>query len=52
MELDSPTPTYNITSCCHALGLLPTCMPLCTYDIRMSDLKSLSQLCLLQMGIY
>lgn len=43
-------PQYNLTSCCHAYGLLPQCQPLCTYDIKMSDLKALDGMCQTQLG--
>lgn len=42
---------YNMTQCCHASGLLPQCMALCTYDIRMSDLQQLSGTCGFQVGV-
>lgn len=44
------TPNYNITSCCKAAGIMPPCMPLCTYDIKVSDLQLLGHTCSLQMG--
>lgn len=44
-------PSYNITACCQAAGVLPQCMPLCTYDIKVSDLQLLGQTCSLQMGM-
>lgn len=42
---------YNMTQCCHASGLLPQCMPLCTYDIKMSELQQLSSTCGFQVGV-
>lgn len=48
----SPSTTYNITACCKAASVLPQCMPLCTYDIKVSDLQLLGQACSLQMGMY
>lgn len=47
---NSPTKTYNITNCCKAASVLPQCLPLCTYDIKVSDLQLLGQACSLQMG--
>lgn len=43
-------PAYNITSCCLVSGLLPQCMPLCSYNLKMSDLQNLGQVCQPQMG--
>lgn len=43
-------PTYNITACCAAASVLPQCMPLCSYDIKVSDLQLLGHACSLQMG--
>uniref|UniRef100_A0A6B2EFR4 Putative receptor mediating netrin-dependent axon guidance n=1 Tax=Phlebotomus kandelakii TaxID=1109342 RepID=A0A6B2EFR4_9DIPT len=51
MEEDSPVVGYNLTACCSISGLLPQCMPLCSYDLRMSDLQALGGLCQPQMGI-
>lgn len=39
-----------MTSCCKKAGIMPQCMPLCTYDLRVSNLQMLSQTCSLQMG--
>lgn len=49
-EIEDSAPNYNMTSCCHASGLLPQCMPLCSYDIKMSDLQSLGAVCQAQLG--
>ncbi|XP_055528945.1 Ig-like and fibronectin type-III domain-containing protein 1 [Wyeomyia smithii] len=43
-------PTYNISSCCHASGILPQCAPLCSYDVKMSDLQKLGNTCRGQIG--
>ncbi|XP_055693632.1 Ig-like and fibronectin type-III domain-containing protein 1 [Lutzomyia longipalpis] len=51
MDDDSPAGGYNLTACCSISGLLPQCMPLCSYDIRMSDLQALAGLCQPQMGV-
>ncbi|KAH8334760.1 hypothetical protein KR074_009919 [Drosophila pseudoananassae] len=42
---------YNMTSCCHASGLLPQCAPLCSYNIRLSDIERLGPACRAQMPI-
>lgn len=36
---------YNVTACCERVQLASVCMPLCSYDARMSDLRSLAPLC-------
>lgn len=45
------TSSYNITACCTSANLLPQCMPLCTYDQRISDLQLLGQACSMQMAV-
>lgn len=50
-SLQSSPPSYNITSCCTAANVLPQCMPLCTYDLKISDLQLLGQTCSMQMGV-
>lgn len=45
-------PSYNMTSCCKTANIMPACMPLCSYDLKMSDLQLLGQTCSLQMGEY
>lgn len=49
IEVDS-SPSYNITACCKTAGVLPQCMPLCTYDMKVSDLQTLIDPCNIQMG--
>lgn len=51
IEKDQNTISYNLTSCCSSYGLLPQCQALCTYDIKMSDLKALDKTCRSQMGV-
>jgi hypothetical protein len=51
IDADPITPNYNMTTCCRHSGLLPQCMALCTYDIKMSDLQSLGSACLSQIGV-
>lgn len=46
-----PIQSYNMTKCCHASGLLPQCMPLCSLDIKMSDIHELGATCQAQMGM-
>ncbi|XP_044737933.1 Ig-like and fibronectin type-III domain-containing protein 1 isoform X2 [Chrysoperla carnea] len=36
---------YNVTACCVESGLSEMCMPLCSYDAKMSDLRSLAGVC-------
>jgi len=37
--------TYNVTSCCVTTGLTDVCMPLCTYDASMADVRALALTC-------
>ncbi|XP_026741674.1 Ig-like and fibronectin type-III domain-containing protein 2 isoform X2 [Trichoplusia ni] len=36
---------YNVTACCERVQLAGVCMPLCSYDAKMSDLRMLAPLC-------
>ncbi|XP_012543960.1 Ig-like and fibronectin type-III domain-containing protein 1 isoform X2 [Bombyx mori] len=36
---------YNVTACCERVQLAGVCMPLCSYDAKMSDLRTLAPLC-------
>nr|CAD7400362.1 unnamed protein product [Timema poppensis] len=36
---------YNLTACCLAADLTAVCMPLCSYNANMSDIKSLAGMC-------
>ncbi|XP_030373316.1 Ig-like and fibronectin type-III domain-containing protein 1 isoform X2 [Scaptodrosophila lebanonensis] len=45
------TAKYNMTTCCQASGLLPQCAPLCSYNIRLSDIERLGPACRAQMPI-
>ncbi|KAL4707657.1 hypothetical protein ACJJTC_014696, partial [Scirpophaga incertulas] len=36
---------YNVTECCEHVQLASVCMPLCSYDAKMSDLRTLAPLC-------
>lgn len=36
---------YNVTGCCVAAELSSVCMPLCSYDAKMSDIKQLARVC-------
>lgn len=40
-----PTPNYNMTSCCISSGVLPQCMVLCSYNIKMSDFQASGAVC-------
>lgn len=46
------TPAYNQTGCCRAAGILPQCMRLCTFDLKLSEMTELSQTCQPQVGNY
>lgn len=48
---DDP-PVYNMTGCCRSAGILPQCMKLCTFDLKLSDMSALSSTCQPQMGNY
>ncbi|XP_035443695.1 Ig-like and fibronectin type-III domain-containing protein 1 isoform X1 [Spodoptera frugiperda] len=37
--------SYNVTACCERVQLAGVCMPLCSYDAKMSDLRMLAPLC-------
>lgn len=37
--------TYNITACCIEADLSNVCLPLCSYDANMSDIKQLAVVC-------
>ncbi|XP_039449778.1 Ig-like and fibronectin type-III domain-containing protein 1 isoform X2 [Culex pipiens pallens] len=50
IQLEQVTPAYNMSACCHASGLLPQCAPLCSYDVKMSDLQKLGNTCRGQIG--
>lgn len=50
MEVEDMNETkYNMSTCCQASGLLPQCAPLCTYNIRLSDIEKLGPACRAQM---
>lgn len=36
---------YNVTACCIDSGLTDICLPLCTYDASMVDIKNLAAVC-------
>ncbi|XP_046808240.1 Ig-like and fibronectin type-III domain-containing protein 1 [Lucilia cuprina] len=40
-----------MSTCCQASGLLPQCAPLCTYNIRLSDIEKLGPACRAQMSV-
>lgn len=44
-EEEQPEVSYNITECCASAGLSGICMPLCSYDASMSQLKALAGIC-------
>ncbi|GFX66742.1 ig-like and fibronectin type-III domain-containing protein 2 [Trichonephila clavipes] len=45
------TPAYNETACCIAAGLKKSCLDLCTYNMKMSDLQLLAIPCANQLEI-
>uniref|UniRef100_W8ADW8 Ig-like and fibronectin type-III domain-containing protein C25G4.10 n=2 Tax=Ceratitis capitata TaxID=7213 RepID=W8ADW8_CERCA len=49
--VDEPEPVYNMTKCCQASGLLPQCAPLCSYNIKLSDIEKLGPACRAQMAV-
>ncbi|XP_049803084.1 Ig-like and fibronectin type-III domain-containing protein 1 isoform X1 [Schistocerca nitens] len=36
---------YNVTACCVAANLSESCLPLCSYDASMSDVRALAGVC-------
>ncbi|XP_058985320.1 Ig-like and fibronectin type-III domain-containing protein 2 [Musca domestica] len=48
---DTEEPNYNMSKCCHGSGLLPQCVPLCSYNIKLSDIEKLGPACRAQMSI-
>ncbi|XP_066906093.1 Ig-like and fibronectin type-III domain-containing protein 1 [Halyomorpha halys] len=44
-ELEMNENDYNVTACCVNAGLSTSCMPLCSYDASMSQLKMLAGVC-------
>ncbi|XP_037879473.1 Ig-like and fibronectin type-III domain-containing protein 2 [Glossina fuscipes] len=42
---------YNMSTCCQASGLLPQCTPLCSYNIRLSDIEKLGPACRAQISV-
>ncbi|XP_065215789.1 Ig-like and fibronectin type-III domain-containing protein 1 isoform X2 [Planococcus citri] len=44
-EVEQPNIIYNVTECCVSSGLSDVCLPLCSYDASMSQLKSLAGIC-------
>lgn len=44
-EEKQPNVVYNVTECCVSSGLSDVCLPLCSYDASMSQLKSLAGIC-------
>lgn len=37
--------SYNVTACCEGIGVDDLCMPLCSYDASMTDVKALALRC-------
>lgn len=37
--------TYNVTACCVDVDLSDICLPLCSYDANMTDIKALAGIC-------
>lgn len=45
MLQEDGTEAYNATACCFAAGLSETCMPLCSYDASVKDVRALATMC-------
>ncbi|KAK7792924.1 hypothetical protein R5R35_008001 [Gryllus longicercus] len=45
VEQEEASLFHNATACCVAAGLSGVCMPLCSYDARMGDVKALAGVC-------
>ena len=43
-EAASPS-SYNVTACCVDAGLNQHCLPLCSYDASITDIKTLAGVC-------
>lgn len=39
------TTSYNLTECCVNIKLRPMCMPLCSFDANMTDIRALAPFC-------
>ncbi|XP_055908191.1 Ig-like and fibronectin type-III domain-containing protein 2 [Eupeodes corollae] len=50
-NIDQTPPLYNISKCCETAQLLPKCLPLCSYDMKLSDMQTLGSTCQAQMAI-
>lgn len=50
-NIEDTTSSYNITKCCKSSQLLPQCYPLCSYNMKLSDLQTLGAVCQTQMAI-
>ncbi|XP_059217362.1 Ig-like and fibronectin type-III domain-containing protein 2 isoform X2 [Stomoxys calcitrans] len=48
---DAEESGYDMFTCCQGSGLLPQCVPLCSYNIRLSDIEKLGPACRAQMSI-
>ncbi|XP_049875990.1 Ig-like and fibronectin type-III domain-containing protein 1 isoform X2 [Pectinophora gossypiella] len=44
-EEEEAANAYNVTACCERVQLAGVCMPLCSFDAKMSDLRTLAPLC-------
>ncbi|CAB3252923.1 unnamed protein product [Arctia plantaginis] len=44
-EEEEAANSYNVTACCERVQLAGVCMPLCSYEAKMSDLRMLAPLC-------
>ncbi|XP_013190125.1 Ig-like and fibronectin type-III domain-containing protein 1 isoform X2 [Amyelois transitella] len=45
VEEEEEANVYNVTECCERVQLAGVCMPLCSYDAKMSDLRTLAPIC-------
>lgn len=51
VDVNPITPSYNMSTCCRHSGMLPQCMNLCTYDLKMSEIQASGSACLAQIGL-
>ncbi|XP_059475873.1 Ig-like and fibronectin type-III domain-containing protein 1 isoform X2 [Neocloeon triangulifer] len=45
LEQEEVVDIYNSTECCVSAGLSPLCLPLCSYDASIHDVRALSTVC-------
>ncbi|XP_055857089.1 Ig-like and fibronectin type-III domain-containing protein 2 [Episyrphus balteatus] len=50
-NIEQSSSSYNITKCCQSSQLNPQCLPLCSYNMKLSDMQTLGAVCQTQMAI-